>query len=480
MSVTAIGHFGGQVAWFGSLIVLGVLLAPDSFGVVAAGLVIVNAGTLLMGAGTGGSIVSTRHLASGEIKASIRLNLLLGAGMTIALLVLAGPITRQFASGGDPAVLRWLSLAIVLHAATVVPNALLKKQMHFGKYAMASFGAYTTAGVVAVLLGFAGAGVWSLVLRIVLYEGTLAVLAIWFARSALGAGQLVESDEGSRRSGGSWFFVLALANFVAFNADYMIIGRYTDAEQLGLYSLAFLLAFAALRQFSWQLGSVLFAASAATDAPADVQRKLTSALRIGSVAFLPAVIPAVVLAPIVIPAVLGDEWEAMVPPFQILVVAGFVHAILNIGAEFLSGTGHVDLRGRLSLVWAAAMVVTLLAVVPTHGILGAAVVHAALVVPMAVATTVLGARRLSLRTLDLVVPLRIGVFATFVQAAVTASIWAALEAFGLDDSWSVVGGALAGLVAAAAMLSTGDDPPLPTVVRLVRDAAVSRPTKEAA
>jgi hypothetical protein len=101
-------------------------------------------------------------------------------------------------------------------------------------------------------------------------------------------------------------------------------------------------------------------------------------------------LPAVVMAPVVLPAVLGERWSDMVPAFQVLVVAGVLHGVLNIGAEFLSGTGNVDLRGRLSLAWALGMVVLLLVVVPRYGVVGAAFVHLGLFVPLAVATAVLG------------------------------------------------------------------------------------------
>jgi O-antigen/teichoic acid export membrane protein len=476
MTVTAAGHLAGQVAWFGSLVVLGTLLEPVAFGVVAAGLVIVNSGILLMGAGTGGSIISTRALAAGEIRSSIRLNLLLGTAMSAGLFLLADPITERFASGGDPSVLRWLSLAIALHAVTVVPIALLRRQMQFGRSAMATFGAYTVAGLVAVTIGLFGGGVWALVVRIIAYEGLLAVLALVFARALLrDGGRRIEDDAGTRRTGGSWFFLLALADFVAFNADYLIVGRYTGAARLGLYSFAFLLAFAPLRQFSWQIGSVLFSASAATYDPIAVRQKLSTALRIGAGLLLPVAVPAILLAPVVIPAVLGSEWEPMVTTFQVLIGTGIAHAVLNIGAEFLSGSGHIDLRARLSVVWATAMVVSLLVVVPRHGILGAACVHATLFIPFAVATSVLGARRLGIRLVGVIGSLWPGISAAIAQVGIAVAVSLALQPAHASGTWTAVIASLLGLCGAAIVLSLGKQPPLPEIGRLVR-SAVRRPT----
>jgi len=404
------------------------------------------------------------------------LNLLLGAVATIALVVLATPITEQFAAGGDPEVLRWLSIAIGLHAVSVVPVAVLRRKMAFGRAALTSFVAYTTGGLVAVAIGVLGGGVWALVARLVLYEAMLALLSVVFARTVMGAALHSggDDDDGARRRGGGWFFALALANFVAFNADYLIVGRFTDAERLGLYALAFLVAFAPLRQFSWQIGSVLFSASAATDGPELIRRRLVTSLRLGSSLLLPGLVPAIVLAPVVLPGVLGEEWASMVPVFQLLVAAGVAHAVVNIGAEFLSGTGHVDLRSWISIGWAGSMVVALLVVVPSHGIVGAAAVHLGSIVPLGVATTVLGARRLDARLRTFWLATRGVVGAVLAQAVVTAGLVVALGTWGGADSAAAIVAALAGIVVAGVLLSTGDDAPWPTVLQLVQGGVLRR------
>lgn len=480
MTAAAGGHGAGQVTWFLSLIVLGALLDPKAFGTVAAGLVVVNSATLLMGAGTGGSIVSTRRLARGQIRASMRLNLVLGAVMTVLLVALSGPVTEAFASGGDPRVLQWLAPAIAFHALAVVPIALLRKQMRFGRQSAATFVAYTVAGVTAVALGALGAGVWSLVVRMVLFEGLLAAASVALAWPLLrGQLQTVEGAGGERREGGRWFFVLALANFVAFNADYLIVGRFTDAERLGLYSLAFLIAFAPLRQFSWQIGGVLFSASAASDDVATVRRRLASSLRLGSSLMLPFVVPAVVMAPVVFPAVLGEDWSDMVPVFQILVIAGVLHGVLNIGAEFLSGTGNVDLRGRLALTWAVGMVVLLLVVVPRYGLIGAAWVHLALLVPLALATAVLGARRLSSTMSELLLPSASVVGAVAVQVVVTAVCVVVLDRFDVAAATAATVSTSAGLVVVGSLLSIGPNAPWPTLRRILVRALGTRSSGQA-
>ncbi len=61
------------------------------------------------------------------------------------------------------------------------------------------------------------------------------------------------------------FFMLAFTDFVALNSDFLVVGHLDGGRpSLGLYSLAFTLAFAPVTQVSWQVGRVLFPAAAAT------------------------------------------------------------------------------------------------------------------------------------------------------------------------------------------------------------------------
>ena len=81
--------------------------------------------------------------------------------------------------------------------------------------------------------------------------------------------------------------MLALTDFVALNADFLVVGNLTRPPSLGLYSLAFTLAFAPVTQVSWQVGRVLFPAAAATSDPATVGRRTLVSLRMLALLLLP-------------------------------------------------------------------------------------------------------------------------------------------------------------------------------------------------
>ena len=460
------GHIASQLAVFGSIIVLAALVPPSSFGTVAAATVMVNVAILLMDAGTRGRIITSAALSREDVTRSVATNVAIALVVALVVAVLAGPIVDAFADGGDPRVVRALFLSIVTYAFAIVPLALLQKGLSFKKHAAVTAGAAFVSAFVGVLAGVLGAGVWALVLRQVLSTALLAAFA-WIAARALVARLRSDAREPAPRrtvrdlfrGPGIWFFLVAAAHFAAFNVDNLIIGALGGAEDLGLYALAFMIAFAPLVQVSWQVGKVLFPAAAMESDPGVVVRRTASSMRIMALGLLPFLPPAIALAPVVFPGVLGDEWEDMVLPFQLLVVAGVGHAIVNCIGESLSGTGHIAFLAKVNVIWVAALLVAVAVLVELEGLTGAALAHLLLFVPFTAAYVVGGGRRLGLRARDLGAALAPVAGPVVVQALVTVALVLVLPEAGVSADAAAALGAAAGVGIVTAMLLARRDGP---------------------
>jgi len=443
-----------QIAWFGSLIVLGALLPPQSFGSVAIGLVIANAAMLFQDAGSRGSIIVAKQLRAAEIRRTIILNVGAGLGLALALGLLAGPIINNFAAGGDPQVLRIIVLSVAVRALAIAPVAILQRTMRFKQIAIALAGSTLIAAIASIVAGALGAGVWALVIRQFVASALFAgfawllaydILRLELRKRARGRGQV-------RRKSAPWFFLLATAYFVSLNIDYIIVGHARNARDLGLYSLAYMFAFAPLTQFTWQIGRVLFPAAAAAPDLETIRRRTLQIIRFCSLVLLPLLPPAIVLAPVIFPLVLGSEWNRMVLPFQILLIAGVGHGIVTPIGESLSGSGHIAFHARLFLAWSLAMAGALFVLVNADGIRGAAIAHLALFGPLAAGYVYWGGRRLGLETTRLARALRGIAIAVATQALTTALMTIGLRRLGLDATIASCSGAFGGVLVAAFLL----------------------------
>lgn len=454
VSWLAIGRIVSLGTWYPSLLVLAVLLPPGAFGIIAVATVVVAVINILMESGIGDSLVVAERLSASYLRRSVLRLAAAGAFFTGLTVAFADPILNTFARGADPAVLRVMVLSVLLAAVSVVPTALLKKTMNFKAIAVVSIVATVASSVAALVAAALGAGVWALVLRIVLSQ-LVATVLVWFAARDLWPRSRDGDARPPRRTGATWFLALSVAQFCAQTFDNLIVGYFTDVTQLGLYALAFSLAYAPLTQVSWWIGGVLFPAIAATSDPKLVRRRTLRALCLMSLLLLPLVPVAVVLAPPLIPAVLGPEWEGMVTPFRILVGVGVGHGVLNVMGETLGGSGRIALRARIDGTWALATMIAIAVAADAYGIRGAALAHAVTFSGLAAAYGWWGARSIGLTAGAASRALGGVVTGVLVQGAVTAATAVSLDALGAGAIPAALAGVVAGLAALAVMLRLG-------------------------
>ncbi|MCW2990168.1 MAG: polysaccharide biosynthesis protein [Solirubrobacterales bacterium] len=469
-----IGQVANDVAFYAMVLVLAALLSPHAFGSVALGMAIVRVANLLTQAGIGGSVITARNLTGDDVRRAYRMTVGIAFGFAALIAALASPIAHTFAAGSDPDVLRALAFAVVLASAAIIPSALLRKELRLKALAAINAGAALGTAVIAIAAAVAGAGVWALVARQLVYQGLIAVVAYRVTRPLVAALPPGERERGPspRSRDGLAFALISGSGLVAMTLDNVVVGAATDAAQLGFYSLAFTFGFAPLTQISWRLGQVLFPAAAATEDLALVGRRTLSILRITSLLLFPLVPVAIVLAPAVIPAVLGAKWAPMVTPFQILLVVGIAHAVTNTIGESLSGGGGVWFRSRIDVVWAVGTLALVGVFALADGIRGAALGHLVGFLPLLIGYSLWGTRKIGTDPGRLWGALR-GIFgAVAAQAGVTAGLWFALDS--APEGLAATAAALGGLATALLILWRLPSAPFDEARRLVAVARSGR------
>jgi len=348
---------------------------PQDFGVIAVGMVIVQLANLLLDSGTGGALIIARELDVRSLCRTVVRITTAGFGLTTLLVLLAAPIIDRFARGSDPAALRMLAPIIFLIALWIVPNALLKKALCFKRIAIVNVAAVVIASIAAVYAALLGATLYALIIRLVLFQLMLTILT-WLAAVHIFPRDRQDNTP-ARRPGAIAFLAVGAAGFIAWQGDNLVVAASTNTTQVGLYSMAFSLAYLPLTQVSWTIGTVIFPAVAIARNPETVRRQALKALRLMTLGLLPIVPLAIALAGSLMPRLLGPEWSGAVLPFQILIVAGAGQGIINILGEVFSGIGGETLnrRSRIDVLWACGTLVTIALGVHIAGIRGAAAAH---------------------------------------------------------------------------------------------------------
>jgi O-antigen/teichoic acid export membrane protein len=446
-------HLLAQSFAYGSLILLARWLTPVSFGTFAVGSGIVYVAVLFVDHGTVGGIIVQKYVSRGDLARAFRRCMLTATVLAAGMAATAGVVVTNFASGGDAAAVAVLALCLPLHAATVVPTALLQKSMQFRSIARLNAGANVVSAVVAVLLAVAGFGVWALVARQLIAFGLQAVvtpllcLRAW--RESPPTDEVEATADRPPRSQ-HWFFLFGVALMITSYLDFLVIGGMGNAAVVGLYALALTIAMAPSTHISEQVGRVLFAAAALQ--PETTRERTEQSVRLMSMLFIPLLPVGILLAPTVLPAVLGEQWRPMVTAFQLLLLVGVGDAIVNCIGEALSGNGHIEFRARVMVVRCVATLIALLILVPVDGIRGAAFAQLAVFLPYAAVYATAGARRAGTAATALGRRLRPVGLAVGVQLAVSISIVLALNGIGETRAATTGVAALAGLASCVVVL----------------------------
>jgi O-antigen/teichoic acid export membrane protein len=452
------GHVISQAAWFGSLFLIAGIVRPKAFGSVTIAMVMIQVAWLLVGSGTRGSFVVASDLTRPQVLYALGVNVATGLALGAAAALGGGALIGALAPGADTAVVQVLAFSIAIYGLSIVPLALLQKALLFKRHAASNAGAALLSSAIAVAAALLGMGVWALVLRQILFQLFLAVFAWSWAFRLLPRNRGVAAGRPQRLARppqAGWFFVLALISFVALNIDFVIVGRFTNVARLGLYSLAFTIAFAPMTQFAWQIGKVLFPAAARTTEREAVGARAGKAVGLTAAVLVICVPPAIALAPVLLPRILGPSWRPMVLPFQILMVAGICHAVLAILREFMLGSGSVGFCVRVEAVWLIGMAAGLLAGVELGGIEGAAIAHVALVLPLAVVYSVWGTRRIGSSAAKLWGAVRDVLAVGALEVVVTVASIALLRSSGATPTVAACVGATVGFATAIAAMWRG-------------------------
>ena len=146
-----------------AFVILGRLLSPVEFGVVALAMTFISVMAVASDAGFSSWLIQRRGLTREASSTAFWISLLLGAALTGLLLITSRALSDVLNSAELRVILPALSVTMVIAGASSVPAALLRREMDFRTLALRQVVATLISVVVAVALAVAGAGVWALV-----------------------------------------------------------------------------------------------------------------------------------------------------------------------------------------------------------------------------------------------------------------------------------------------------------------------------
>jgi PST family polysaccharide transporter len=319
VSWTTVEQAASTVLKLATLLVLARLLSPAEFGLAAAGLLVAAFALMFSEAAMGQALVQRSQLRPEHVRVAFTVMLLLGLVAAAAVALAAPAIAKFFGMPALERIVPVLAVLIPINGLSSVSMALLSRQGRFRYLAIARLPCVALGySLVTIGLALAGAGVWALVLGTICRD-VLLLLALYAAarhdlRPSLNWQAI--SDLAGFSTGQT---LVKLANYIAQNGDYAVVGRLLGAQALGYYSRAYQLLMVPATLMSAVTGRVLYPLMASVKE--DRVRLARAYLRCiaASIALtLPASVVLSACAEDIVFVLLGDQWGAVAAPFAIL------------------------------------------------------------------------------------------------------------------------------------------------------------------
>ncbi|MGB0100760.1 MAG: oligosaccharide flippase family protein [Nocardioides sp.] len=445
------------------LLTLAAMLAPSALGLVALGTLVANIAAIIASLGTASALVYWRGDVHRAARTAVTIGVATG-GLLAAMLWLAAPwlAAALNAEDGGAAVIRGLTVTVPFLAVAAVTNELLRRRLAFARRIIPDTVSSIVGATIAVGLAMDGRGVMALVVGQIV-QATLTMLLAWVVHPPVLPGWNGEDARGLLSYGGPYAGA-NLLELVQLNLDYLIVSWVLGAGALGLYSLAFRLAFMPYLMIVVVTTGAAFPYLCRQRGP-DLGRAAMTVMTATLTLVAPLCIGLALLADHLV--ILGEQWSPGVPAVAWLALYAALLSVGQLVQTTLNAAGRPTLSMLLRSCHLVLLVATLLAVARL-GVTAVAVGQAAAAVVISILA--LGLARLNVPGFSLrrlFSSLRPAALAAAVMAGVVLLLRAVVdtESSSLIDLL-VVGGV--GAVAYALTVWAVDREHLREAVRLVR------------
>jgi O-antigen/teichoic acid export membrane protein len=325
-------------------------LTPDDYGLMAMIAVFLAIANSLMDLGFSNAIIRKKNPTQEYFNTAFYSNISLGL-LSYLLLFMIAPLVANFYEEPRLTILiRVIGIVVIINAFQVVQYNILSRNIDFKAQLKAALPATFISGLCAVIMAYAGFGVWSLIAQTIISSIIFTVILwsmdIW--RPAF----VFSQDSLSEMFGfGSKLFLSGLLNTVFNNIYIIVIAKIFTTTIAGHYFFANKIKELIINQLVTSIQVVTYPALS-TFQDDDIRlkagyRKVIQATTFG---LFPAMAIMAALAEPLFIVFLKDKWLPAVPYLQLMCISGLMYPLHSINLNILNVKGRSDLFLYLEII----------------------------------------------------------------------------------------------------------------------------------
>lgn len=357
-----------------STAILGRILLPEDFGLIAMVMAITNFAVLFGELGLSTATIQKEHISQEEISGLFWVNSLVGLFITLSLMAISPLIANFYGDSRLVNITICLGITFLFSGSSVQHRALLSRNIRFVTISMVEIISAVLSVVAGIISAAYGLGYWSLIVMNAA-NPIIATIAFWIITpwKPSPPGKLSSITE--MLSFGSHVTINNIINYFSRNADNVLIGKFLGSAMLGYYSRAYNLMMMPIRQIRTPLIHVgMPALSRLIDTPNKYSQYYISLTTIIAFFSAPFALFLGVYAKEVIFILLGPGWEKAADVFQILAIAGVIQPIVGTNGMVMLSSGNSRRYMRMGMIMGFLTVLSFIIGLP-WGITGVAYVY---------------------------------------------------------------------------------------------------------
>lgn len=341
---------GAQAVNFIVSIILARLLLPSDYGAIALLSVFITILNVFVDSGFGNALIQKKDADDLDFSSVFYFNMII-CFMLYGIVFLCSPLIAKFYRMPElTAVMRVLSLTIVISGIKNVQQAYVSRTMQFKRFFFSTLAGTIGAAILGITMAYCGLGIWALVGQQV-FNVFVDTCVLWFTVKWRPKARFSIERLKVLFSFGWKLLVSALLDTVYNNLRHLIIGKKYSADDLAYFNQGDKFPKLFVSNINASIDSVLFPSmSAVQEDRGHVKSMTRKAIIVSSYIMWPLMIGLAVVAKPLIEWILTEKWLPCVPFLQIFCITYAFWPIHTANLNAINAMGRSDLFLKLEII----------------------------------------------------------------------------------------------------------------------------------
>ncbi|HRY82217.1 MAG TPA: lipopolysaccharide biosynthesis protein [Candidatus Moranbacteria bacterium] len=334
-------------------IILARLLLPEHFGIIGMAIIFSGFFSAISDAGLGAALIRFKKEKLEDIHyQTVFWSSLVFSGLLYFILIFGiTPFAVWFYKEAILSIiLPVIGISLILNSFNIIPKIILSRELNFKSLSIVSITSNLFGGIIAIILAFLGAGVWSIILQ-GLISGFISIPIFWYFIDWKPKFNFSKEALKDILGFGLYETGLNMLGYFTRNIDYLIVGKLLGASLLGIYTMAFTITDIFRQQIMGILNKIMFPVyGIMQDDFSKIKKYYLKVIKFNTIFLLPFLLPLIICTKPLILIIFGEKWILAEFPIQAMAVASIIHGISGTTDSVFKGIGKVNITFKISLI----------------------------------------------------------------------------------------------------------------------------------